>query len=159
MEPTPEDDASAAPPPLRVGGRVLSANATPTFASDPQLGAKGTVQQVDAAGGSYLVRWEDGSESWARRDQLSPAGRGALARPAGAPGTPAPPRGPRPSGPRGRRSGLGGVVGPLVFLVIVAQGVIRPLLRGDHHVDPGALVVVAFIALPFLVAILRRVRG
>jgi hypothetical protein len=156
MEQPPPDgpEPDAGPPPLRVGGRVVSANATPTFASDPQLGAKGVVQQVDAGGSSYLVRWEDGSESWARRDQLSPAGRGAIARTQAAPG-PGPQRAPRP-GPPGRRGRFAGAVGPIIFLVILLQGVLRPLLGGDHHIDTGALVVIAFVALPFVIGLVRR---
>jgi hypothetical protein len=140
---------------------VISANATPTFASDPQLGAKGVVQQLDEAGASYLVRWEDGSESWARRDQLSPAGRGAIARPTGprptgpqgAGGPPRPPAGPRSGGSR-----LAGRVGPLIFAVFVLQGVLRPLLRGDHHVDAGALVFVAIIGIPLVLGVVRWLR-
>jgi hypothetical protein len=164
MQQPPDEDASTqGPPRLRVGGRVVSANATPMFASDPALGAKGTVLQADAASNSYQVRWEDGSETWARRDQLSPVGRSALEQP---PAGPRPGPSPAPTGsvprrPPGRGGGsnrLAGRIAPLIFAVFVLQGVLRPLLRGDHHVDPGALVFAAIIGIPLVLGVVRWLR-
>jgi hypothetical protein len=172
----PEDDddlgmASAQPAssglrPIRVGARVTSTNPAPVFASDPQVGDRGTVQQAsgDEASASYLVRWDGGSESWSKREHLKPSGRGSLLPAAGAPPT-APASAPPQSGPtadgaapnRPARPPMGSGARtfqrflPLVFILFAGQGLIRALVRSAHHPSANtallALVVVAVVGL------------
>src|ERR1700712_2330328 len=53
---------------LAVGTQVRALDSEKVFASDPESGDEGEV--VEASAGSYLVRWESGSESWMRGANL-----------------------------------------------------------------------------------------
>jgi hypothetical protein len=169
--PPPEDDdvGSAATGtsglrPIRVGARVRSTNATPVFASDAQLGDRGTIIQTSEGDGSpsisYLVRWDGGAESWSTRENLEPSGRGALgpltlSTPGSAPG-PGPGQGPG-AGPGDtpivpRRAPSPGARNlqrllPLAFILFAAQGLIRALVRSVRHPDAGTAVLVLAIVL------------
>lgn len=148
---------------LRVGARVRSTNATPVFASDPQPGDAGTVVQSseadDIASASYLVRWDGGAESWATREHLEPAGRGAFAPAApqtAGPAPTAPPRGPSRPGGRTLQRFL-----PLLFVLLAAQGLVRALVRSAHHPSLATAALAAVIVLIVLAAVgrTRRRRG
>jgi hypothetical protein len=177
MQPIPPEDdddlgmgtarsASSGLRPIRVGARVTSTNPAPVFASDPQVGDRGTVQQTsgDEASASYLVRWDGGSESWSKREHLKPSGRGSLlpapgetpAGPASAPPQTGPtPDGPQPTRPARPPMGTGARSFqrflPLVFILFAGQGLIRALVRSAHHPSADtallALVVVAVLGL------------
>jgi hypothetical protein len=171
MEPPSEEaaDLSASttdstPPalrPIRVGARVTSTNATPTFASDPQPGARGVVVQAAGADGagaeSYLVRWDGGAEGWSKREHLEPSGRSALAPSTAAPqgsGTTGPPR--RPAGPGARNIQR---FLPLLFVVFAGQGLIRAFVRSARHPSAStALIALLILAVAGLTVrrILRR---
>jgi hypothetical protein len=148
-------------PPLRVGTDVVSTNETPVFSSDPQPGDLGTLQEADESSTSYLVRWQDGRETWVRRDQIERPGRrrrrppqstSPAAPPQGAPeprmAPPADTSGPAPAttqaasdapqptrtaGPRrgGRRGGAPGVFRFLPFLILL--GAVQGLARNAFH--------------------------
>ncbi len=170
--PPPEDDAVGSASagtsglrPIRVGARVRSTNATPVFASDAQLGDRGTVVQTSEGDGSttvsYLVRWDGGAESWSTREHLEPSGRGALG-----PSTmsaPVPRQGPGPGPGPGpgdspgvpRRAPSPGARNlqrllPFVFILFAGQGLIRALVRSARHPGIGtALLAFAVLAVAF----------
>jgi hypothetical protein len=174
--PPPEDDAVGSAStgtsglrPIRVGARVRSTNATPVFASDAQLGDRGTVVQTSEGDGSttvsYLVRWDGGAESWSTREHLEPSGRGALGPstmstqgPSPGPGAgpgPGPGPGPGDSPSVPRRAPSPGArnlqrVLPFVFILFAGQGLIRALVQSARH--PGidtALLALAILAIAF----------
>jgi hypothetical protein len=169
-------------PPLGTGTDVVSTNPSPVFSSDPQPGDRGTVLQADESSTSYLVRWQDGRETWVRRDQIAPPGRRGRrppARPAAtAPGprtappmtdtTPAPPpatepaagpQRPSPGGPRrgGRRGAGAGVFRFLPFLILLGavQGLARNAFHQAKHPTGSGIALTIVVAVLIVLAFLR----
>jgi hypothetical protein len=133
--------------PLRVGERVRSTIVTPVFPSDPKLGDVGRVMQASSA--SYLVRWDAGGESWAMRSNLEPLRSG---QPIG-PG--ARTSGPPPRSRRGNRAV--GRFAPLLFLLLVARGLLPELGHVARHPTPLSVALIV-VGLALIVALVVRAR-
>jgi hypothetical protein len=138
--------------PLRVGERVRSTNDEPMFSSDPKAGDVGRVVQTSAS--SSLVRWADGSESWAARASLEPLQIGdPLSMGLGAGGTPvarsSPTAPPSPGRPRPRYVRVLLAIAPAAWVILTLLPALTRLVR---HPTPlkialGALAVTALIVL------------
>jgi hypothetical protein len=163
VEEQPEDDdagviVEAVPAdarPLRVGERVRSTIVTPVFPSDPKLGDTGKV--IQASSSSYLVRWDAGSEGWATRSNLEPLRMGDSIG-AGAPS--GDPPGGAPSATRPRRTGGQRAVqrlAPILFLLLVARGLLPELGHVVRHPTPTS-VVIAIAGIAAVVALVLRAR-
>jgi hypothetical protein len=139
--------------PLRVGERVRSTNDEPMFASDPKAGDVGRVIQTSAS--SSLVRWADGSESWAARTSLEPlqigdpiaAGFAAGGTPleTSVPGMPLPPKRPTPKLLR-----IPLTLAPLLFLILTF---LPALVRLVRHPTLPRIVFVGLAAAAIIVVV------
>lgn len=139
--------------PLRAGERVRSTNAEPMFASDPKAGDVGRVVQTSPS--SSLVRWADGTESWAARTTLEPlqigdaiateVATGGTPRATSLPGMPTPPTRPQP-----RLLRIPFALAPLFFVVLTFLPAFVRLVR---HPTPLKVALVALAATAFIVVL------
>jgi hypothetical protein len=139
--------------PLRVGERVRSTNGEAMFASDPKAGDVGRVVQTSAS--SSLVRWADGSESWAARTSLEPLQIGdPLSMGVGAGGTPVarslPAATPSPKRPQPRYARVLLAIAPATWVFLTFLPALTRLVR---HPTPLKIVLVAFAAASVIVIV------
>jgi hypothetical protein len=127
-------DPSADTGELAVGTQVRAIDSEPVFSSDPTSGDEGEI--VEASAGSYLVRWESGSETWMRRANLEPVADLEAESPE-AVALPAP-----VAGPIGRGRYLVRYGGIIVFGLLTARNWIPALGHAVSHPTPRSIVVI-----------------
>ena len=136
---------------LAVGTQVRALDSEKVFASDPESGDEGEV--VEASAGSYLVRWESGSESWMRRSNLEqldgfePEAPEPVAVPA------------RVAGPMGRGRYVVRYAGIIVFGLLTARGWIPALGDAVAHPTLRSIAVIALVLALVVVVVVVGIRA